>query len=151
MPVDHQNSSHSPYPTGSDHSSPASMVQYGERESSYDRNRSPQTFSPGRRPSIPQPVPIPNLTKKSRGRKVPVAPQADAAAVMGSEGTNAYGERRYLCTVEGCGKCFVRGEHLKRHIRSLHTNETPHLCPQIGCGKTFSRRDNLAQHAKVHL
>lgn len=31
--------------------------------------------------------------------------------------------RSYVCTVLGCGKCFVRGEHLKRHIRSIHTHE----------------------------
>ena len=31
------------------------------------------------------------------------------------------GNRTYVCAVSGCGKCFVRGEHLKRHIRSIHT------------------------------
>ena len=31
------------------------------------------------------------------------------------------GNRTYVCAVAGCGKCFVRGEHLKRHIRSIHT------------------------------
>lgn len=31
--------------------------------------------------------------------------------------------RSYVCRVNGCGKCFQRGEHLKRHIRSIHTNE----------------------------
>ncbi|TFK24075.1 hypothetical protein FA15DRAFT_669931 [Coprinopsis marcescibilis] len=31
------------------------------------------------------------------------------------------GKRAYRCEVAGCGKCFVRGEHLKRHIRSIHT------------------------------
>jgi hypothetical protein len=31
--------------------------------------------------------------------------------------------RAYVCRVNGCGKCFQRGEHLKRHIRSIHTNE----------------------------
>ena len=29
----------------------------------------------------------------------------------------------YTCGVGGCGKLFARGEHLKRHIRSLHTYE----------------------------
>lgn len=29
----------------------------------------------------------------------------------------------YVCKVEECGKCFSRGEHLKRHIRSIHTHE----------------------------
>ncbi|KAJ3727225.1 hypothetical protein DFJ43DRAFT_552888 [Lentinula guzmanii] len=61
------------------------------------------------------------------------------------------GDRRYVCTASGCGKCFVRGEHLKRHVRSLHLSEKPHKCPYPGCNKSFSRRDNLGQHARVHL
>ncbi|KAE9383593.1 hypothetical protein BT96DRAFT_843626, partial [Gymnopus androsaceus JB14] len=87
-------------------------------------------------------VPVPNLLKKSRGRKVPV----DEEVVEDSNG-----DRRYVCTAAGCGKCFVRGEHLKRHVRSLHTWEKPHKCPHPGCNKSFSRRDNLGQHARVHL
>ena len=31
------------------------------------------------------------------------------------------GNRTYVCAVAGCGKGFVRGEHLKRHVRSIHT------------------------------
>jgi uncharacterized Zn-finger protein len=31
--------------------------------------------------------------------------------------------RMYKCVVDGCNKCFARGEHLKRHVRSIHTNE----------------------------
>ena len=31
--------------------------------------------------------------------------------------------RSYICTLSGCGKCFVRGEHLKRHVRSIHTHD----------------------------
>jgi hypothetical protein len=33
------------------------------------------------------------------------------------------GKRTYVCVVPGCGKCFVRGEHLKRHVRSIHTHD----------------------------
>ncbi|KAJ7113936.1 hypothetical protein C8R44DRAFT_710361 [Mycena epipterygia] len=91
--------------------------------------------------AIPLPVPVPNLIKKSRGRRVP----ADTPSRTGNE------TRAYVCEVEGCGKCFVRGEHLKRHVRSIHTYEKPHECPYEGCGKSFSRRDNLAQHSRVHL
>ncbi|KAJ7173305.1 hypothetical protein C8R46DRAFT_867130, partial [Mycena filopes] len=58
--------------------------------------------------------------------------------------------RAFVCSVEGCGKGFVRGEHLKRHVRSIHTYEKPYQCPYDGCGKVFSRRDNLAQHSRVH-
>ena len=65
------------------------------------------------------PVPVPNLTKKSRGRRVPTA--GDTA----TEGESVEGKkgRVYVCKVEDCGKCFSRGEHLKRHIRSIHTHE----------------------------
>jgi len=60
------------------------------------------------------------------------------------------GARMYTCKVPGCGKCFARGEHLKRHVRSIHTYEKPHKCPYPGCGKDFSRHDNLGQHMRVH-
>ena len=81
-------------------------------------------------------------------------------------------QRGYMCKVPGCGKCFARGEHLKRHVRSIHTNEKrelpsyplcactmltarllsslAHKCPYPGCGKDFSRHDNLGQHMRVH-
>ena len=31
--------------------------------------------------------------------------------------------RTFICVVPGCGKCFIRSEHLKRHIRSIHTHD----------------------------
>ncbi|KAF8433270.1 hypothetical protein L210DRAFT_3556982 [Boletus edulis BED1] len=67
------------------------------------------------------PVPIPNLTKKSRGRKVPTSNGEPVYAA--SRDRTKRGARTYTCHAEGCGKCFVRGEHLKRHIRSIHTDE----------------------------
>lgn len=69
--------------------------------------------------------------------------------VAGMEDT-AGRTRSYVCRVNGCGKCFQRGEHLKRHMRSIHTNEKPFKCPHPGCGKDFSRRDNLFQHTSIH-
>jgi uncharacterized Zn-finger protein len=39
------------------------------------------------------------------------------------QGAGGKSARMYLCDVEGCGKCFARGEHLKRHVRSIHTYE----------------------------
>ncbi|OBZ68538.1 Transcriptional regulator MNL1 [Grifola frondosa] len=100
------------------------------------------SLTSGRR--LAPPVPVPNLTKKSRGRRVPTHP------VIVSQGGVEKNARMYMCKVPGCGKCFARGEHLKRHVRSIHTNEKPHKCPVPGCGKDFSRHDNLGQHMRVH-
>ncbi|CAK7894027.1 hypothetical protein CAAN1_09S04368 [[Candida] anglica] len=47
-----------------------------------------------------------------------------------------------------CTKQFKRSEHLKRHIRSVHSNIRPFHCKY--CEKKFSRSDNLAQHLKTH-
>lgn len=80
-------------------------------------------------PSLGVPVPVPNLTKKSRGRRVPTMSSLEdlrsAASGAGKKRQSAGGRnaRMYLCDVEGCGKCFARGEHLKRHVRSIHTYE----------------------------
>ncbi|KAK2462855.1 hypothetical protein APHAL10511_005053 [Amanita phalloides] len=89
------------------------------------------------------PVPVPNLTKKSRGRRVPTTSSSDTSGDI-KDG------RLYVCKVEGCGKCFYRGEHLKRHIRSIHTHEKPFKCTYPQCEKLFNRHDNLLQHLKVH-
>ncbi|KAJ3824729.1 hypothetical protein EV361DRAFT_971811 [Lentinula raphanica] len=109
--------------------------------------------------SLPVPIPVPNLTKKSRGRRVPTVPNpADNGSrkpnsdygYTTSGGRGGKGVRTHTCKVPGCGKCFGRGEHLKRHIRSIHTYDKPHKCPYPGCGKEFSRHDNLGQHMRVH-
>ncbi|KAM5539919.1 hypothetical protein V8D89_006422 [Ganoderma adspersum] len=115
--------------------------QLGEED---PQARSPSTspgssLGGGRR--LAPPVPVPNLTKKSRGRRVPTVQQVGEGGIQ---------KRMYMCKVAGCGKCFARGEHLKRHVRSIHTNEKPHKCPYPGCGKDFSRHDNLGQHMRVH-
>jgi len=54
--------------------------------------------------------------------------------------------KKYDCTI--CGKKFRRSEHLKRHNRSLHSEDKPYEC--FGCGKHFSRGDNMRQHARIH-
>lgn len=93
-----------------------------------DPNAEVLTNAPATRPSrrgfrsiSKVPVPIPNLTKKSRGRKVPTSNGEPIYAA--SRDKSKKGVRTYTCHADGCGKCFVRGEHLKRHIRSIHTEE----------------------------
>ena len=67
----------------------------------------------GRKPRRPYPVIVPNLTKKARGRQVPTKD------MLLQPGTG----RVFACPVESCRKVFTRSEHLKRHTRSIHTNE----------------------------
>ncbi|RKF53803.1 C2H2 finger domain transcription factor sebA [Erysiphe neolycopersici] len=54
--------------------------------------------------------------------------------------------KTFVC--ESCNRRFKRQEHLKRHYRSVHTQEKPFKCHV--CGKDFSRSDNLSQHARTH-
>jgi hypothetical protein len=107
----------------------------GDDDADFMPNRTPSSHTRSRRTSsvsvssgsgsaraarpcrLSAPVPVPNLTKKSRGRRVPTAP---VFIVQGGVQKNM---RMYRCSVEGCYKCFARGEHLKRHVRSIHTNE----------------------------
>ncbi|KAI8883269.1 hypothetical protein K501DRAFT_126363, partial [Backusella circina FSU 941] len=61
-----------------------------------------------------------------------------------------HGIRTFACKTEDCGKVFKRSEHLKRHIKSIHTMEKPFKCPYQNCNKRFSRSDNLNQHIRIH-
>jgi hypothetical protein len=54
--------------------------------------------------------------------------------------------KTFVCEI--CHRRFRRQEHLKRHYRSLHTEDKPFECHE--CGKKFSRSDNLSQHARTH-
>jgi len=124
---------------------------------------------------IPLSVPLPHLIKKSCGRKVPylakeVTSQSDKNSSSSSKRVRE-GEqwkRMFVCKVPGCGKCFMRREHLKQHVWSIHTHDKhmffflfltivvldskeAHPCPYEGCDKSFSRCDNLGQHMWIHL
>lgn len=61
------------------------------------------------------PVPVPGLTKNSRGRSVPKKTEDVYEYVPVT--------RSFWCSVENCDKLFSRGEHLKRHITSIHTHD----------------------------
>ncbi|KAI9591174.1 hypothetical protein BDF19DRAFT_344061, partial [Syncephalis fuscata] len=56
--------------------------------------------------------------------------------------------REWICLE--CHRAFMRSEHLKRHISSVHTDSKPFTCTEPGCGKMFARSDNLQQHHRTH-
>ncbi|GAA5925785.1 hypothetical protein JCM3775_001500 [Rhodotorula graminis] len=125
-------------------------------------------YSPSYAASLPTDAEFAALpTKRSRGRRPPV--QSDlvveieddddysvsfepSEAQIAWAGLTKTGKLRkiFLCKVPGCGKCFKRSEHLKRHVRSIHTNERPFQCQWPTCKRLFSRHDNLNQHLRIH-
>ncbi|KAI9486869.1 MAG: hypothetical protein EXX96DRAFT_475757 [Benjaminiella poitrasii] len=85
-----------------------------------------------------------NPSVTAKGKKQPRSRGRRVSSVPGC------GNRMFTCTADGCGKVFKRSEHLKRHIRSIHTLEKPFECPYQNCNKRFSRSDNLNQHIRIH-
>lgn len=79
----------------------------------------------------------PGKPTRSRGRRVSNSP-------------SVAGQKMFKCVHDDCGKIFKRSEHLKRHVRSIHTLEKPFNCPYHSCPKSFSRSDNLNQHIRIH-
>lgn len=75
-----------------------------------------------------------NSTNRSKSRSITPMSGADDEA------------KPFKC--KECSKAFRRSEHLKRHIRSVHSTERPFAC--MFCEKKFSRSDNLSQHLKTH-
>lgn len=84
-----------------------------------------------------------------------VGSSSDEGATASAQPTSRRGRKQsltddpsktFVCTL--CSRRFRRQEHLKRHVRSLHTHEKPFECTD--CGKTFSRSDNLSQHQRTH-
>ncbi|KAJ8657880.1 hypothetical protein O0I10_006408 [Lichtheimia ornata] len=86
-------------------------------------------------------------TTKKQGAKKPAA-RSRGRRVSSNPG--AAGQKMFTCQHDDCGKVFKRSEHLKRHIRSIHTLEKPFECPYHSCSKRFSRSDNLNQHIRIH-
>ncbi|KAG0208290.1 hypothetical protein BGX28_000682 [Mortierella sp. GBA30] len=82
---------------------------------------------------------VKSTPKRSRGRRVST-----------SQPDNVSGGKLFTCHYDDCGKIFKRSEHLKRHVRSIHTQEKPFGCPIHNCTKRFSRSDNLNQHIRIH-
>ncbi|GAA5867266.1 hypothetical protein JCM3774_002393 [Rhodotorula dairenensis] len=106
------------------------------------------------------------VTKNSRGRHARVmadlrldpdvvannpaaAPTFEAMQFAGFTKTGKP-KRVYVCKAPDCARVFKRSEHLKRHVRSIHTYEKPFQCQWPTCKRFFGRHDNLKQHLRVH-
>jgi hypothetical protein len=50
-----------------------------------------------------------------------------------------------------CKKRFSRPEHLRRHMRTVHSDQKDKICKFPGYKKSFSRADNLQDHYWTHL
>ncbi|KAJ9123398.1 hypothetical protein QFC22_001600 [Naganishia vaughanmartiniae] len=73
--------------------------------------RKPLMVTSGATCRVPNPIPNFEINKKSRGRAVTTDPNAIDSNVV------------HVCPVPACGACFKRREHVKRHIRGLHTED----------------------------
>lgn len=105
-------------------------------------------------PNMPEPIKVEQDSASVRAQSVE-SRCSDAHSVANPAPANRRGRKQsltedpsktFVCDL--CNRRFRRQEHLKRHYRSLHTQEKPFECNE--CGKKFSRSDNLAQHARTH-
>ncbi|KAK3311255.1 uncharacterized protein B0T15DRAFT_489875 [Chaetomium strumarium] len=106
--------------------SPAGNPESGSSNATESKHSSESNSGSDNARSTPLPVPT-----SRRGRKQSLTEDPS---------------KTFVCDI--CNRRFRRQEHLKRHYRSLHTQEKPFQCSE--CGKKFSRSDNLAQHARTH-
>lgn len=68
-------------------------------------------------------------------------------------------QRHYGCPLIGqpdlkgviCTKRFVRPEHLRRHIKTVHGDDRDYTCKVPQCRRAFSRGDNLRDHYWTHI
>ncbi|KAI8632544.1 hypothetical protein F5Y19DRAFT_472579 [Xylariaceae sp. FL1651] len=113
-----------------DSTSPQEEEQQQETATQSDANEANDNATPASTGSDPTQAPLPAPANR-RGRKQSLTEDPS---------------KTFIC--ELCNRRFRRQEHLKRHYRSLHTQDKPFECNE--CGKKFSRSDNLAQHARTH-
>jgi hypothetical protein len=62
-------------------------------------------------------------TSSTRSRRKSSTTTATTTTEMSKTRSLSGEKRTFVCDISSCGKCFVRSEHLKRHIRSIHTHE----------------------------
>lgn len=88
-----------------------------------------------------------SVRRRTRGRQAPVSPDGKAVKYRSKNGELK--DRPFICPVAACAVTFSRNEHLKRHIKCVHTDDEGWVC-QYGesCMKTFTRKDNYRQHVR---
>lgn len=114
------------------------------------------SFNSARRKSIigvvrSSPSMTPNTPPSSTPTTATTSSQSKGNSLSSSSGPSTVNfdsleDKPFQCA--DCPKAFKRSEHLKRHVRSVHSNERPFACTL--CEKKFSRSDNLSQHLKTH-
>lgn len=110
-----------------------------------DRVNNPQATSAPTQPANPPTRQNSDASLSSSSSEAPCAPVSVNRRGRKQSLTDDP-SKTFVCTL--CSRRFRRQEHLKRHYRSLHTEDKPFECNE--CGKKFSRSDNLAQHARTH-
>ncbi|CEI92885.1 Putative STE-domain-containing protein [Rhizopus microsporus] len=88
--------------------------------------------------------------KSTKMRKAKIEKRGRRRGSCPSKVTANPTDKVFACEYKGCGKVFGRQEHVKRHVRSIHTKEKPYVCPYDTCQKRFARSDNLNQHIRTH-
>jgi predicted RNA-binding Zn-ribbon protein involved in translation (DUF1610 family) len=63
-----------------------------------------------------------------------------------SELTEYQPKKTYPCP--DCGKIFSRSDHMRRHQRSVHSEQTPFQCDL--CPRSYARADKLKVHRRMH-
>lgn len=110
-----------------------SNTNYSQAKSTSSKRRSNQKYSP-----------VLNLGKWSMVVD-PFAPPEQRNYVCNLEVNNRSGAAHF------CQQRFVRPEHLRRHMKTVHGNHRDYPCKVPRCPKVFSRGDNLRDHYWTHL
>ncbi|VDK36769.1 unnamed protein product [Taenia asiatica] len=130
-----------------DNPNPFSNVVLKQEESSQSLNALfTSDFTQQQQPSSSSSTATSNDAPVQKGHTCDVCHKAFADRSLLSKHKIAHAEAKHVCNT--CGRAFVREDKLRRHFRSVHSNERPFICEV--CSKAFARKDKLQEHAKHH-